>query len=346
MKVTLNKFQEFKLRIYLWMLPVLILALLVNLMNWSSIDQFNQITSSLLVIWYITAFVLLYNKRFFRFVELFNLLIISILHLMKSFDIIYGDMVLNQELTTGNATLWTPLVFVYIFVTLNARVGSVFSIILWSITLAMGVIFWDSVPDEATNAILQYHLSNLVYIGFLFFARNIIKTYTESEFLEKLAFQDYLTGIGNRRMVYSWVETLIEARTNTSFSIIFFDIDHFKKINDNFGHVTGDNILKDLSNLVTQHIPKVAKFGRWGGEEFVIILPGYSKEKAAIVAEEIRRNIEHYTFPVAGGVTTSFGVESYQPSDTAESLLDRADQALYEAKGFGRNQVRIYQQNN
>ncbi len=124
-------------------------------------------------------------------------------------------------------------------------------------------------------------------------------------------------------------------------SMILFDIDFFKKINDTYGHLTGDVILKELAQTVKGNLREAEYFVRWGGEEFIVLLPGTSIQGAKMVAEKLRRTIEHTPFEKVGKVTCSFGVTALKIDDTIKSFLSRADEALYEAKEAGRNRVRV-----
>ncbi|NPA03786.1 MAG: GGDEF domain-containing protein [Epsilonproteobacteria bacterium] len=135
---------------------------------------------------------------------------------------------------------------------------------------------------------------------------------------------------------------MIEAKhINAALSLIIFDIDHFKKINDTYGHLVGDAVLKELSELVRSNLRKSEYFVRWGGEEFVILLPGTSLKGAQMVAEKLRRVIEAHEFPTVKKVTCSFGVTTLKSDDTIKSFMQRADEALYQSKNNGRNQVTV-----
>ncbi len=135
---------------------------------------------------------------------------------------------------------------------------------------------------------------------------------------------------------------IIESKhTNSPLSIILFDIDHFKKINDTYGHLVGDTVLRELSEVVRASIRESEYFVRWGGEEFIILLPGTSLEGAKMVAEKLRRAIESHLFSTVGRVTSSFGVTALRTDDTIKTFIERCDEALYEAKEGGRNRVKV-----
>jgi diguanylate cyclase (GGDEF)-like protein len=111
-------------------------------------------------------------------------------------------------------------------------------------------------------------------------------------------------------------------------------------VNDEFGHKAGDNVLKEFAQLIKEFLPKTAFFGRWGGEEFLIIFNG-PLEKAAEWAEDLRKRISKHGFAVGSRQTASFGVTDFQPGETTDAMLGRADMGLYESKNQGRNQITL-----
>jgi diguanylate cyclase (GGDEF)-like protein len=118
------------------------------------------------------------------------------------------------------------------------------------------------------------------------------------------------------------------------------DIDKFKNINDSYGHLIGDNILKEIAAILCDNIRKIDVLGRWGGEEFLIVDTESDEHKIIEFAEKIRKAIASHDFDKVGKVTCSFGVTRYAKEDTASSLVIRADKALYLAKESGRNCVK------
>ncbi len=161
--------------------------------------------------------------------------------------------------------------------------------------------------------------------------------------LNKIANMDTLTNSYNRRKIEEIFENEITRikRYNRDLSIIFIDIDDFKKINDKFGHKIGDKVLTKVSRIIKKHIRKIDYFGRWGGEEFIIILPETKKEQARNVAIFIKEIIAGHDFKIGQGVTCSFGVSEFEDNDTASTLLTRADNAMYYVKKTGKNGVKV-----
>lgn len=154
---------------------------------------------------------------------------------------------------------------------------------------------------------------------------------------------DALTGAMNKGSFNEIIGyKIIEAKHFKSpLSIIIFDVDHFKKINDTYGHPVGDKVLAELATVIRKNIRKSEIFVRWGGEEFIILLQNTSLYNATMVAEKLRKAVENHNFPHVKNITCSFGVTSLKENDTIESFIKRADQALYNAKENGRNRVEV-----
>ncbi len=157
-----------------------------------------------------------------------------------------------------------------------------------------------------------------------------------------LAVTDTLTNVYNRRYFTQKMEEEIERvrRSGSSFSLIMLDIDHFKNVNDMFGHNAGDLVLKNMSAMILNRIRKIDTMARWGGEEFVLLLPETDVNEAVILAEALRRQLSEMEIPGVCKITASFGVVSYSSGDTVDTLVNRADKRMYEAKSAGRNCVR------
>jgi len=162
------------------------------------------------------------------------------------------------------------------------------------------------------------------------------------EELRCLSVTDCLTNCYNRRYFVQKLEEEIERtrRTGSGFSLVMLDIDRFKSINDRFGHNAGDLVLKGIAETINNRIRKIDCLARWGGEEFVILLPDTPVDKAAVLAEELRESISKMDIPGVDRVAASFGVAGYCPGDTVDTLVNKADNMMYEAKAAGRNCVR------
>lgn len=170
----------------------------------------------------------------------------------------------------------------------------------------------------------------------------------DKEQLEKLANFDSLTGLLNRQAIMGRLREAINRarRYREDLSLIMLDIDRFKSVNDRYGHLVGDDVLEKVATLIRGNIRNTDIAGRYGGEEFVIILPQTNLEAARVVAERIRRIVEAAKMKDFAGnmfnITVSQGIAEWQADDDIHSLISRADEALYKAKENGRNRVEIW----
>ncbi|MDD4950438.1 diguanylate cyclase [Sulfuricurvum sp.] len=173
--------------------------------------------------------------------------------------------------------------------------------------------------------------------GYIAFYHNI----DEKIRFEHDSYTDFLTGLNNRSKFEEKINEEIKRslRYNHPLSLIMIDIDHFKEVNDIYGHVCGDTILKEFSTLLSENIRQTDLLARWGGEEFVILCPHTDLEGAVNLAESLRGKIEEHTFCEVGLKTASFGVAQFQCDTDAILLFQRVDHALYQAKEQGRNKV-------
>jgi diguanylate cyclase (GGDEF)-like protein len=171
--------------------------------------------------------------------------------------------------------------------------------------------------------------------------------------LEYLARTDALTGVYNRRYLLELAEHEfdIAKRYGQPLSVIMFDIDHFKNINDTFGHILGDRMLQGVAQITRSQLRDVDLFGRYGGEEFVIVLPVTGAQQAGLLAERIRSHVESFrveTDKDPAFVTLSIGIAEmlHEPQDgSVYNMIRRADKAMYAAKQAGRNRTVIFDSN-
>lgn len=156
-----------------------------------------------------------------------------------------------------------------------------------------------------------------------------------------LAITDPLTKIYNRLKLDESLTALIQhsKENGVSLSLIMFDIDHFKRVNDTYGHKAGDYVLVEISKLVKDNIRPSDVFARWGGEEFMIVATDTNVEGATILSEKIREKIDNHYFEEVEHVTISMGVTQLKENDDRDTIIERVDSYLYKAKGGGRNQV-------
>jgi len=203
-------------------------------------------------------------------------------------------------------------------------------------------------------------ISDLVYAAKTFRTKNIeihallddykelnetleLKVKNRTKELELLSSTDALTKMYNRMYIDNALDDEIKRceRYKSDFSIIMLDIDYFKNVNDNYGHQIGDTVLIEFSNILNNLTRETDIVGRWGGEEFLILCPQTDKPSVLRLAEKLRENIETYSFSIVNKKTASFGVATYIDKDNSDSIVERADKALYLSKKTGRNKVQV-----
>jgi len=219
---------------------------------------------------------------------------------------------------------------------------------LWN-TILSGEMYHDVIVDKNKDGEDFYVEFNIAPIfgkenkieHFVFTGSDVSNRIKIENKLKKLATIDSLTKIYNRYKINEIIEHQIarSKRYGEIFSILMFDIDYFKKVNDTYGHYVGDMVLKKLSELISSNIREVDSFGRWGGEEFMLLLHKANQTEAIYIAEKLRKLVENFSIDNLYKITISVGVATFVKNDTKESLLERADQALYKSKEDGRNRV-------
>lgn len=223
-------------------------------------------------------------------------------------------------------------------------------------------------PDESTELWMR-SLVLVVFVIMGFFSRHLLNKHIEldntlleyqagleqiieertqalvqqTSELETLANTDPLTSMYNRRKFSEILAQEIKRhqRYQKSFSLINIDIDHFKKINDNYGHDTGDRVIEDFSQTLRSNIRETDSACRWGGEEFILLVIETDINSVILVAEKIRKILDTSTIEPVGKVTASLGVTQVKEGDSCESIITRSDQALYKAKNNGRNRMEL-----
>lgn len=269
--------------------------------------------------------------------------------------------------TLERQTLEITFIFAALILSLSTLIGLLLNIIL--VRFILNPVYMlrntmqhiqesDMVIDQKTGRILRNQRLDKMIQAFDELPDDLILSYTTGNEISSLAYSfkqmlfalknayvrirtDALTGLNNRMKLDEALENEVNRaqRYQITFSIIMLDIDYFKKVNDTYGHLVGDQVLKKLSDLLKRTFRKTDIPGRWGGEEFLILLPQQDRMHACMIAEKLRSAIEASEFPDVGTITSSFGVTEYAAGDTVENLIKRADDALYRAKKLGRNRV-------
>ncbi|CAM3990658.1 sensor domain-containing diguanylate cyclase [Arcobacter cloacae] len=210
---------------------------------------------------------------------------------------------------------------------------------LYSTLIAAGIVPWEEYPSDIA-----------VFICLLFLSYSIVNRLNYTKELEEakveltnLTLTDYLTNLSNRKnidYVLKINENLFN-RYKDEFSIILVDIDDFKKVNDTYGHLVGDKVIIEISEILKKYTRQTDVVGRWGGEEFIIICPKTNLQDALKLAEKLRDKIATYQFETVGKKTASFGVATFKENETIIELITRVDNAMYLAKSRGKNRVEI-----
>lgn len=216
--------------------------------------------------------------------------------------------------------------------------GEVYPIELAGVELGRLAVGSDARADAGDQELLRLVASELA---------SPLRAVVLTEETRRLAMTDALTGLDNRRCASDWLDRSFAsaARYGTELSVALLDIDFFKRVNDGYGHEAGDQALKLVAQILTSKARACDVVARWGGEEFLHVMPSTGAAGARIAAERLRMAIASQPLTLESGVrvplTASFGVATRGPTDTRSRLLERADQALYRAKERGRNRVEI-----
>ena len=260
--------------------------------------------------------------------------------------LVFIDTILTEDASAHYPFIWSlSLIPIILIINMYPK---------WKVIIGSGVFysflkyiteFGQKInPDNSEiNALILGSLINwsiTLTIGYF-----VNKSYKLFLKVEDLTITDSLTGIYNRRYLELFMEKSIPIykRTNSSLVFMMLDIDHFKKVNDNYGHRCGDEALRHTSSIISKNVRNFDVFVRFGGEEFAVILPNTKVAEGLIIAERIREAVEKSEFIYKNErihFTISIGVSFYN-GDTAEEFIEQADNALYKAKEDGRNQIAI-----
>ena len=255
-----------------------------------------------------------------------------------------------EQVSIISLYLWFPFVYLFIFMFYDGRGGLVRSGLLYLLALCVSlphaVATAGSVnPFDGFQSLGQFYISSAAFIAVLHsFARmreRLSGFQKVADQMSMLAQTDALTNIMNRRGIEVLLEQEIEraSRYDLPLSLITFDLDCFKQLNDTLGHDAGDEVLVEITRLVESCLRASDRFGRWGGEEFVILTTETPSVPARQLADRIRETIAAHEFKRGHPLSASFGVVAHRSGESAAALFKRADLALYRAKALGRNRV-------
>ncbi len=245
-------------------------------------------------------------------------------------------------------TLALPVIYTFVYLALPGNLALAALAVLQSGMVAIGLArFWSGADPSVAAMLAGFYTWNAVVIIVLHFFSRFKEHYVEARIradqMTYLAFNDYLTGLPNRRGIERILQDEVERarRYNRPLSVVMVDLDYLKRINDTFGHDVGDRTLQEVADLLSREVRRTDRVGRWGGEEFLIVAPETDRKAAWVLAQRLKETLESHPLDQVGAVTASYGVASFRPSDTVQSLIKRADEALYRAKTGGRNRVEV-----
>ena len=257
--------------------------------------------------------------------------------------------------------IWTIFFPIFAITLKGHRVGLIYAIVFYALLLIIAYInigVWQhgewSFESFMRLAIASFVLVYVITINEIaqFKASQLIQENKEKEQkyiekLEHLSMTDSLTKLFNRRKIDELLDIELNRahRYDRDLSLTIFDIDDFKKINDTYGHIVGDKVLIELSQLILNSIRKSDYLGRWGGEEFIIIFPETPVSQAKTITEKLRLIISEHEFHGVGRLTCSFGLAHNYNLDTITTIINNADKALYQAKENGKNIVKVFHEN-
>ncbi|MDL2345249.1 diguanylate cyclase [Deinococcus sp. MIMF12] len=251
----------------------------------------------------------------------------------------------------GGYVYWLSLNYFVAALVLRPRAALTVSLGWFAALLGIGAVYWlaPGIPVERRvlwgNALLQLYLSHLTLIAFLTVQGQLLRRYlraiVHAEREARFANVDGLTGLANRRQLDLWLGEAGRGGADRPWSVILFDLDHFKAVNDAHGHLTGDRVLQAVAGAARSALGPGEQLGRWGGEEFLVVLPGRTQAQAADLAARLSEAVAAQEATGSVRVTVSCGVAQARPGEVAGDVLARADAAMYRAKAEGRARVRL-----
>ena len=254
----------------------------------------------------------------------------------------------------SDTVIWIPLLYLISFTLFHGRQAIRYAVAIFILIETLCIFHAVVTIPTGTHFLVYTVLFDIVIVSVIsiallsFLERAVIelgKAQAYADTQTRLAQSDALTGLSNHRFMQEVLHKEIQkaARYGSSLSVIMLDVDNFKLVNDTHGHLIGDEVLREVAKRIEVLLRASDFAGRWGGEEFIVLVPDTRHEDAIRLAERIKDALADEHFETVGNVTASFGVSSFKEGDSVSSLVDRADKALYQAKHSGKNQVQTLQ---
>ncbi len=317
----------------------------------SLLEKIFYVTASIMLIFAVSSMILYYHKpseiNFFHLIYEKGIGVMGVTIAVIRVVVISGQ---SARLTTIYIAVIYGLAVIFYYSYLESLFIYIYGIILlYFISVVYNPSLLEStvITDAVSNNVIAWIASIVIYRKFKNEFINQKTIEEKNKKLKEISDEDRLTGIYNRRKLEEILKENYNnsLRYNNKFSIILLDLDHFKNVNDNYGHQIGDKVLQEVSSLLLEKIRKVDYCGRWGGEEFLIILPETDLASAVKLAKRLRSEIGNYEFTKVQNITSSFGVSTYSSNKDIKEIINAADEALYKAKDNGRNRVETIENN-
>ncbi|MFM7471384.1 MAG: GGDEF domain-containing protein [Nodosilinea sp.] len=305
----------------------------------SPIDKFAY--PALLSLTSLSLMLLQLNPSAYRLAVMIIVGVLTVYQMIFLQAIIWCYLPITNGYKLATFVQWFPLIYLLIFLFIRKKYALLFSLAVYGcLGLSAFTCGWLGnflpVQQQAFPYLLNMMIAHPIYISIFTAVASLQTSFSQ---FQTDADIDYLTNLTNRRAASRALETALNGGSQGTIGVMLIDIDRFKTINDAFGHGIGDQVLVQVGKLFQQGLRRTDIASRWGGEEFLVVLMATTAHELYQTAERLRQRLETYPHPAVGQVTASFGVAIAKPGDRLETILRRADQALFKAKRAGRNRV-------
>lgn len=344
-------FDSFKRLVYSITLPFIGLGVLILMVAYEAMGLGHQVLQPLLLVLaagfgFLSILLRLVRVKLWPF-EAVTLTAVAGLLLVKFYGVFdLGPDQLEAGLLAGSLIL--PVFYTFFFLALpgSYALSALVAFYLSLVLTGLARISPFGEPKLAVELVIFYTWNAITIVVLHFFSRfkeHYVEARMRADQMAYLAFNDYLTGLPNRRGIERILRDEVERarRYGRPLSVVMVDLDHLKRVNDTFGHDAGDRVLQEVARLLARELRRTDRVGRWGGEEFIVVAPETDRRAAWVLAQRLKETLERQPFDQVSTITASYGVASFRPDDTVQSLIKRADEALYRAKVAGRNRVEV-----
>lgn len=346
--LTRQPVEEIKRKLLMWMLA---LAWLSTMPAWIMKESFGQSSAALRGVFALNAvfhpivFFLSWKRYVSQRVIQFSCLLFAAVVCAGCMALSLYSPVYGATMDLEPLYLWIPMIYVFAFTLLDHRSSLRLSLAIMTLLCVVSLPYIVGPSHTHTVFTITLHTASAALIAALYFFSSYQHRFQVAQLtmdeLARMANTDELTGLANRRRIMEVLESELRrsARYEHRFSIILLDVDHFKAINDRLGHDVGDQVLKALARRSPEFLREVDMMGRWGGEEFIVVLPETSFEESLEKASLLCFHVAATPLVGEHSISVSCGVTTIGVNDSLSAMFHRADAALYEAKRGGRNRA-------